>query len=240
MEQLLGEIHSREAKAAVFDLDGTLYRSGGMEYQIVPNIRALAAKMLGLSPEQTKTVLSRYKEAYGHPVKGLQIHHDIDAHAFVETVYRNLDLSGIAPYDGLPSTMLRLKKGLRIYVMTNSGRVHGRAVLDRLGLTEAVDDLVAFEDTDFILKPDRRAYVALRARTGVKYRELVYFDDSVRNIQTASEIGMAAILVSNRMTPPPLFWEMHLRIRHEAPEYGVGSTHDLVRTLEGIASGLGL
>ena len=234
--QLASQIAAGDIRVAVFDLDGTLYSSvAGMERQIIPAIQSLASEMLSLPVSETISLLSLYKEKYGHAVVGLREHHNIDPYAFTESVYRSLDTSDVVPYEGLRDALSCLADKLRLFVITNSGRYHGRVVLECLGISDLFEGVVAFEDTGFALKPSKQAYMILRERVGVSYREMIYFDDSVRNIQTASQIGMHSVLVSNQIVSPPLFWEMHLGIEHVEPSYAATSTHNVVEFIGDLA-----
>ena len=77
--QLASQIAAGDIRVAVFDLDGTLYSSvAGMERQIIPAIQSLASEMLSLPVSETISLLSLYKEKYGHAVVGLREHHNID------------------------------------------------------------------------------------------------------------------------------------------------------------------
>ncbi len=222
MRDLLG------CKSIVFDLDGTLYRTGEpLETQIIPAIWAVAADVLGVPVEEAAREVRRLNVEFGYCPIGFEKVHGLSAIEFIDRVYARVDRSAVHRDDELVATLSALAASRPIFILTNSARRHAREVVEKIGISESISAIFSIEDSAFNLKPDRRAFEACMAGVGMAPAEILYFDDSVRNIQAAWRLGMKTVLVSNGMAQAPLFYEMHIRIHHTAPDYVNGVAYDL-------------
>ena len=87
-------ITSGQVKYVLFDLDGTLYESrAGIEAQLRGAMVAQAAIALGVSQDESRALLRKYRGLYKASVLGLREHHGIDPVTFYEDVYGSLDVS---------------------------------------------------------------------------------------------------------------------------------------------------
>lgn len=219
----------------MLDLDGTLYPSSfGLEREIVPRIRSVAAEWLNVDWTTAVATIQDLNRRYGYCVRGLATEFGIDPAAFVERVYADIDRSAIHRNDRLRSALTGLADGgWQIVVATNSGTSHSHEVMERLGIESTVRFLHAIEDAGYFLKPDERFFASLEARTA-GLTGSIYCDDSVRNLHIGWYFGMDCVLVDNQMAREPYFWENHLRIQHLPPDH-FGSTRDLPAFLESLA-----
>lgn len=214
-------------KQILLDLDGTLYPSTlGMERAIVPSLQRAAARALGLELDDALPVIHELNKRYGYCVRGLAAEHGIDPEIVVHETYRDIDRSGIACDIELRDALELLSGLAPVTILTNSSRAHAYDVLDRLGVGQLGLAVAAIEDVGFYLKPDNEVYLSIRESTGYAFAEMLYFDDSVRNLHSGWMAGMKCVLVHNGLASPPMFWENHLRIEHLPPEH-IASTYDL-------------
>jgi HAD superfamily hydrolase (TIGR01509 family) len=93
--------------------------------------------------------------------------------------------------DALPALSQLRSAGLRLAIVTNAS-AEAAGVVDALGLRPLVDDVVASCEAG-ILKPDLLG-VALR-RLGLEASEATLVDDEPAQLDAASQLGMATILV---------------------------------------------
>jgi putative hydrolase of the HAD superfamily len=108
-------------------------------------------------------------------------------------------LDVLSPDAGLRAGLERLK-GPRL-VFTNGSMAHARRVLDRLELTDLFDGLFSLEDADLIPKPDPRTFARMTERFGVDATSAAFFEDTVKNLAPAHDIGMTTVLVgANALT----------------------------------------
>lgn len=225
--------------AFLLDLDGTLYPSTlGLERQIIPSLRRAVAEVLGKPLAEAIPIVQDLNKRYGYCVRGLEKEFGIDPHTVVDRTYRALDRTGIVLNQRLRDSLSVLARFAPVIVLTNSSRGHAEDALSRLGVLDLIHRIFAIEDVGFFLKPDTEVYVAVRSGLGIPFADIMYFDDSVRNLHSAWSLGVAnCVLVGNGLAEPPLFWENHLRIRHYPPDHMM-ATHDLPALLSDIAQRL--
>lgn len=238
LEDIRDKVKNFKYKVIAFDLDGTLYSSNaGIERQIVPAIHKVTKSKFNLSSEEAGNLLSKYNDQYGYFVHGFEKHHNVPAKDFINEVYMNIDRSGVSAYDGLKESLELLSSFTeKLIVFTNCAKIHAEKILDIVGIYKLFNLIIGIEDLDFLLKPDLKAYKKFLEISNVHPEEILYFDDSVRNIQSAWKLNIDSILVSNGIVQEPYFWEMHLMIEHTAPYYAKASSHNIVKTINGICN----
>lgn len=92
--------------------------------------------------------------------------------------------------------------GLRAVVLTNGNGDHQRSKLDRLALTDEIDELIA-GDTLPVGKPDPRAFAHALERLGADKHDVVMVGNSLENdIRGAQAVGIDAVLVDRDDAQP--------------------------------------
>lgn len=177
----------------VFDLDNTLYPSNApVMSQVDKRMTQYVARLLGLPETEARAVQKHYWRTYGTTLSGLIAHHDIDRSDFLDFVH-DIDASVLAPDTVLAGRIAALP-GTRL-VYTNGSRRHAENLLGRLGLTHLFDDIFDVEAAGFTPKPHREAFNRFTARYTLPVPQSVFFEDSVRNLKTAHEMGFTTVLV---------------------------------------------
>ena len=193
--------------------------------------RKLAADLTGL-PEADVYPLVKYgRERYGHGVMALHEQYNIQPEDFLERIYTEIDHSPITVYDGLAEILSLLARRIPLYLLTNSNRSFTHRVLAHLKITSHFSLVQSIEDSSFHLKPDPQAYKILEKRTALDPPSTLVVDDSYRNLETATKLGFPTALVSNQVSSPPTFWEMHEQRHHEAPNWVSCASHSVVDLL---------
>ncbi|MBP1701513.1 MAG: putative pyrimidine 5-nucleotidase [Chloroflexi bacterium] len=186
-----------------FDLDDTLYPpNSGLWPAIQERMTLYMSERLRLPPEEVKTLRRRYFEAYGTTLRGLQLHHQVDAGDFLTYVH---DLP-IEQYLH-PAPLLRdllLDMSLPRWIFTNASAGHARRVLEVLGLSDCFRGIIDIFALDFACKPEIEAYQrALRVAGENSPQNAVLFDDSLRNLSPARRLGFTTVLVGPNGQPDP-------------------------------------
>jgi putative hydrolase of the HAD superfamily len=181
-------------RAILFDVDDTLYpRSAGVMGQIRKQILAYMRTRLTLSPEEADALRQRYLREYGTTMRGLQLHHQIEADDYLDFVH-NIPLQDyIRPNPALDRALASLPQ--RKVVFTNASREHAQGVLDVLGVGHHFDCIVDVRDVDFESKPRPAAYQRVCELLDLHPEECVLVEDNVRNLRPAKELGMTTVLV---------------------------------------------
>tara|TARA_R110000868_G_scaffold53744_6_gene168640 strand:+ start:35738 stop:36472 length:735 start_codon:yes stop_codon:yes gene_type:complete len=191
----------------VFDLDDTLYPSDApVMKQVEGRMTQYVARLLDLPLDEARTVQKNYWRNYGTTLNGLMANHAIDVREFLDFVH-DIDASVIPANPELIRHITALP-GKRL-VYTNGSLKHAENILGHLGLTHLFDDIFDVEAAGFTPKPHREGFDRFTARFGLPVPESVLFEDSVRNLKTAHDMGFTTVLIrakeglhNEEATPP--------------------------------------
>ena len=216
----------------IFDLDGTLYSSKSkMEFQIIPNFQDQTSKYLKIPKEDAITLIKKYRKEFVVPILGFKKYHGVDPYAFLNDVFRNIDISKLKPYNGLNIAIKKISEICNVILLTNSNKSHADRILNEIGLRSYFNDILSTERFNFIRKPNKYVYEEILRITGSDPNTILNIDDSYLNLEVANHFGLRTILVSNGIADPPKFWEMHKRIYHDPPTFVDYATHDITKSL---------
>eukprot|EP00798_Chlamydomonas_sp_ICE-L_P000170 gene170-1693_t len=157
--------------------------------------------LAGLGPRQAA-------EATGHNVASYD-----DWHARVH--YNNIDYDNLLHPDASLRELL-CSMPLPKYVFTNADKKHTDICLNRLGIADIFQGIHHFEslmaDADaaglctsehpVMCKPAAESYELVLKHMGLEAADVVFFDDSVRNIASAHKVGMMTVLVGKDTVVP--------------------------------------
>ncbi|WP_421785542.1 pyrimidine 5'-nucleotidase [Hyphobacterium sp.] len=184
----------------VFDLDNTLYPSdAAVMAQVDAKMTDYVARLLDLDRDQARKVQKDYWREYGTTLNGLMANHQIpDGRDFLDFVH-DVDLSVVTPDPALAQHIKELP-GRRL-VYTNGSMKHAENVCTRLGLSDCFDDMFDVEAAGFQPKPHLAGFDRFSRRFGIEAPESAFFEDSIRNLKTAYDLGWTTILVRARPGP---------------------------------------
>lgn len=178
-----------------FDLDDTLYsRTNGLWEAIRGRMNDYLVDPVGFPPDETQDMALRYYQIYGTTLRGLQLNHNVDADEYLAYVH---DL----PIEEYISPDVELQKMLSSlpqmkWILTNSDANHANRVLEVLRLEGFFTGIIDVRALDFLCKPEREAYQrAMEIADISEPTNCVFFDDSIRNLVPAHEIGFTTVLV---------------------------------------------
>jgi putative hydrolase of the HAD superfamily len=185
-----------------FDLDDTLYPStNGLWASIRQRIGEYMLERLGIPAEQVPVLRRLYFENYGTTLRGLQIHHRVDADDFLAYVH-DLPIESIL----VPDAELRhflLSLSFPKWIFTNAHTNHACRVLSALGVSDCFTDIIDIRSMDFVCKPNPQAYRIALDRVGEDTPErCIYLDDASRNLAPAFNMGFFTVLVGQNGNDP--------------------------------------
>ncbi|KAK9059582.1 hypothetical protein SSX86_020286 [Deinandra increscens subsp. villosa] len=211
--------HSR-FDCLLFDVDDTLYPlSSGLSAECTKNIKEYMVNKLDIEESKVPDICVQLYKDYGTTMAGLRalgydFDHD-DYHSFVH---------GRLPYEYLkPDPVLRtllVSLPIRKVIFSNANETHVAEVLGRLGLEDCFDDVICFESlnpktqtTDtpksgnepagllqkspILCKPSKNSFQQAFTMANINPHKTLFFDDSIRNIQTAKLTGLSTVLIGS-------------------------------------------
>lgn len=185
----------RHVNAWIFDLDNTLYpAASGLFGQIDLRMTEFVADLLGVSPDEARTIQKACYRDHGTTLNGLMRLHGVDPETYLGYVH-DIDLSLLADDAHLDAALARLEG--RRFVFTNGCRNHAERVLDRLKLAHHFDDIWDIRTIAFRPKPDPLAYDSVLASAGIEPARAAMFEDAARNLVPAHALGMTTVWLRN-------------------------------------------
>lgn len=219
-----------------FDLDDTLYPSNnGLWASIRERMNDYMRYRLHLPDESIAALRQHYFETYGTTLRGLQLHHQVDADDFLAYVH-DLPIEEIIQPDAELRQVLR-ELAPQKWIFTNADANHARRVLDALGVSDCFQGIIDIRRMNFVCKPDPQAYlIALRLAGASSPERCIYLDDAMRNLTPARQIGMFTVLVGDDGSHPQSdhAGRFDQRAAAQAPESAhvtIRRPHDLPRVL---------
>lgn len=185
-----------------FDLDDTLYpASSGLWDAIRGRMNIYMQKFIDRPVDEIAKIRQQYLEQYGTTLRGLQAYYEVDTEEYLAFVH-DLPLEEfIKPDPQLRQLILSLPQ--KRWIFTNSDRNHASRVLKILGLDDCFDGIIDILAVEFACKPDKAAYQkALQIGRDDDPQRCVIFDDSLRNLAPARELGFFTILVGKNGSDP--------------------------------------
>ena len=191
-------------KSLYFDLDDTLYpSSSGLWEAIRERMNTYMQKYINLPLPEIVRMRQDYLETYGTTLRGLQAHYEVDTDEYLAYVH-DLPLEKyIQPNPELKQLLLSLPQ--RRWIFTNSDGNHATRVLKILGVEDCFNGIIDIRAVDFACKPDKIAYQRALEITGEDDpARCMIFDDAVRNLTPAHEMGFYTVLVGKNGVDPSI------------------------------------
>ncbi len=188
-------------KYIFFDLDNTLYpKSLGIFDLVIERIRNYMEVRMGFDKEFSRTLRQEYLRKYGSTMRGLIIHHNLNADDFLEYVHDvgvEKRLSPNPDLEGLLSS-ISIAKG----IFTSGHKPHAQKVLRCLGVEGYFPEIFDIIFTHFIPKPNPEPYRQVLDYLGLPGPECMMIEDMPANLKPAKDLGMTTVLVGPGMDEP--------------------------------------
>jgi putative hydrolase of the HAD superfamily len=177
----------------IFDLDETLYKPGiGIWNKLSDRIHQYMHEVAGIPEEVVIETRIKYYGKYGTTMRGLIIHHDIDPNHYLDYVH-DFEIDGEITFDQKLHDMIAELPYER-HIFTNATREHAQRILKILGILDFFDPIVDIMDVFPHCKPLPEAFEIALNKFDKKAHECIFIDDSVKNLNTASEMGFFTVL----------------------------------------------
>ena len=164
----------------IFDLDNTLYPHDAREWpQVDDRITAFIAQLYGLDGMSARALQKYFYHRYGTTLKGLMEEDGINPYDFLDFAH-DIDHSGIELNPLLGEAIERLPG--RKLILTNGSRKHAENVARKIGILDHFEDVFDIAASDFVPKPERRAYERFLERHGVEPARSAMFEDIAKNL----------------------------------------------------------
>ena len=186
----------------LFDLDDTLYPpTSGLWDAIRERMNDYMTELIGLPRNEIVALRQKYLETYGTTLRGLQHYYDVDTDEYLAFVHDLPLKKFIKPDPELRTILLSLPQ--HRWIFTNADGNHAKRVLNILGVSDCFDGIIDIHAIDFACKPEIIAYQRALVIVGeVDPNHCIIFDDSVRNLSPARQLGFYTILVGKNGPEP--------------------------------------
>ncbi|KAJ0266716.1 Haloacid dehalogenase-like hydrolase [Hirschfeldia incana] len=197
----------------LFDLDDTLYPlSSGLSEACTNNIIEFMVEKLGIDEDGVVELNQILYKKYGTSMAGLKaVGYEFDNDEYHRFVHGRLPYENLKPDPVLRNLLLTLP--LRKLVFSNGDEVHVMKSLKRLGIEDCFERIISFEslnpkvseievsledylpEVPVICKPAETAFEKAFDIAQINRQSTLFFDDSIRNIQTGKAMGLHTVLV---------------------------------------------
>ncbi len=181
-------------KYILFDLDNTLYpKSLGIFDLVIERIRNYMEVRMGFDKELSRALRQEYLRKYGSTMRGLIIHHNLNADDFLEYVHDVGVESRLSSNPGLNELLasIPIEKG----IFTSGHKPHAQRVLRCLGVEGYFPEIFDIIFTRFIPKPNPEPYCQVLEHLRLQGRECMMIEDMPANLKPAKDLGMTTVLV---------------------------------------------
>jgi len=214
--------------AAIFDIDGTLvafkFDAQACRRALIAELNARGVNTSGLTlTTPTQVILDAAKDRMME--KGSGAYEQYRAKVFSildEFELENIDAT--IPFPGVRDSLLYLKsKGVRLAVLTNSGRKASSQSIKRAELGDCFEFVLTREDTDE-MKPSPQGLEQAVSMLSLSKEEVYYVGDSTFDVIAAKRAGVKMVAVTTGSYSAE-------RLRSEGADIVVPSVSDLPQVL---------
>ena len=186
----------------LIDLDDTVYSSEKGIWELISvRMNRYLTDVIGIPFEESFAFRRRLYQTYGTTLRGLQVERQVDMQHYLDYVHDiSLD-SVLAPDPALRRVLAQIPQ--HKWIFTNASLEHAQRVLDLLELRDLFEGIVDITALYPWCKPYPEAFQTALSLCGNPDPErCLFIDDSVRNLDTAAELAIKTVLISDQ---PSLF-----------------------------------
>lgn len=183
----------------LFDLDDTLYPpTTGLWEEIGARIDDFIFETLNMPREEIKPFRTNLYQQYGTTLRGLQILHNIDPHAYLDFVHDVPLEQYLQPNQALRDALQKIP--IKKWIFTNADIKHAQRVTRLLGIGDCFNRIVDVLDVAPYCKPMPEAFQKVLEMTDFQNaQQVALFEDTRKNILTARELGFYTIQVGGAL-----------------------------------------
>lgn len=179
-------------------MDNTLYAAEcSLFNQIDRKIGEYVQKLLQVDAGEARKLQKRYLLEFGTTLNGLMKNHKVDPGHYLASVHA-VDFSPIKRDDKLCKAIEELDG--RKLVFTNADRPYADEIMKRLGIAGLFEGIFDIVEAKLQPKPHKAVYDMFIDKFEVNPKRAVMFEDMVRNLKPAHELGMATVWINTGST----------------------------------------
>jgi pyrimidine 5'-nucleotidase len=184
-----------------FDLDNTLYSSrSGLWEAIAERMSRYMLERLAMPENEIPALRRKYFLKYGTTLRGLQIHHQVDADEYLAYVHALNVTDYLSPQPELRRIIESLPQ--KRWIFTNADAAHAGRVLKALDLEGCFAGIIDIHSINFACKPEPGAYQsALELADEAESKRCVILDDTLANLVGAKRLGFYTVFVGSGHSP---------------------------------------
>ncbi len=185
----------------LFDLDETLYSPDCGLWQVLRDrMGDYMSTRLSIPDQQIAELRRTYFEKYGTTLRGLEKDFQVQAEDYLNYVH-DVKIEEFIKPDPILRTILESLPQRKV-IFTNANKRHSKRVLNALQVEEYFTTIFDVMKMTPFCKPYPEAYQMAMSNLGdTNPSHYLLVDDAWRNVETAQQIGMKAILVNPREKP---------------------------------------
>jgi putative hydrolase of the HAD superfamily len=168
--------------------------------------------LFGIDGLSARGLQKYFYHKYGTTLRALIDEYGIDPYEFLDFAH-DIDHSDIELNASLGHAIERLPG--RKLILTNGSRKHAENVARKIGILDHFEDVFDIAASDFVPKPERRAYERFLDKHGVEPSRSAMFEDIAKNLIVPHDLGMTTTLIIPRTVDP--FREEFEQTAVEAP-----------------------
>ena len=182
----------------LFDLDETLYSPDSGLWRVLRyRMGDYMSTRLNIPDQQIPELRKNYFETYGTTLRGLERDFQIQAEDYLNYVH-DVNIEDFVQPDPVLRSILESIPQKKV-IFTNANSRHTEKVLRALGVDEYFDIVIDVMQMAPYCKPYPEAYHQAMSILGDSNPgHYLLLDDSLRNVLTALQVGMQAVLVNPR------------------------------------------
>ena len=181
----------------VIDLDNTLYAAdNGVFARMDKRMIAFISRELDMTSDEADILRIQYWKQYGSTLRGLMLHHGVDAELFLQDVHDVQAHDLLQPDDGLHDALANLKA--RKVIHTNGTREHAECILEALQVQHHFERIYDIRYQDYMPKPCENTLNILLKEEGVPPNKVLVVDDMPENLAAAQSLGAQTCWVSQQ------------------------------------------
>ncbi len=202
---------------AVIDLDNTLYNANsGVFQRMDERMNRYIQQHVQVAEDEANRLRFDYWQRYGTTLRGLMLHHGIDAEHFLDDVH-DINAHELLAEDLALNHVLH-HLSCRKIIHTNGTREHAERILHTLGIADHFSAIYDIRFNQYQPKPCHVTLTMLLQQEKATTRRTLVVDDMTDNLWVAKKIGLKTCWVHGNETKDTATWD-----------YCVACFHDLAK-----------
>ncbi len=198
----------------IIDLDNTLYDAqSGVFQRMDVRMNRYIQRQLRLPADEADALRRDYWRRYGTTLRGLMLHHQVDAEDFLEDVHHIDAHELLQPDLHLQQTLAQLPG--RKLIHTNGTSEHAERILDCLGVRHHFDAIYDIRFNHYQPKPCADTLRQLLRHETADASRIMVVDDMADNLQVAHSMGLQTCWVHGGNADRHAPWHLQITRFHE-------------------------